>query len=269
VTLPSEKRGMRTSMTEVSIPRIKAGTIVRDLKITAPDEISIEDIAWTRGALVIEDGLRGADARLIHTPGIRPAIIRVNATISPPGRKRFAIAHELGHLELKHSPGGLIECADREFLLWYKSQNEKEVEANVFAAELLMPEKFFSRKLEKTLPSMELVELLAEEFQTTLTAAAIRYIDLCGERCALVFSTDGVIVWSHRSPELHHWIPPKRKLSSFSYAADFFSKGTVPRNMETVRLDAWVEGGSEWEQMKEQSRALSSYNSVLTLLWLP
>src|SRR2546425_1729848 len=178
-----------TPMSEVSLPRIKACKIIRDLRIKDPGEISIEDIAWTQGALVIENGLRGADARLVYTPGIQPAIIRVNAKISPPARKRFAIAHELGHLRLNHNPGAPTECTEKDFLLWYKGENEQEVEANTFAAELLMPEAFFQRRLEGTVPSMDLIENLAGEFQTTLTATAIRYVELCGEKCAIVFST--------------------------------------------------------------------------------
>ena len=143
-------------MGEVSIPRIKAGVILRDLKIKEPGDISIEDIAWTRGAIVVEDGLRGADARLVYMPGVLPGIIRVNATIPHLGRRRFAIAHELGHMELRHNPGAPTECGEKQFVMWYKSQNDKELEANLFAAELLLPETMFRRKLEKTIPSFEL-----------------------------------------------------------------------------------------------------------------
>lgn len=257
-------------MAEVSIPRIKACAVIKELKIREPSEISIEDIAWTRGALVIQNGLRGADAILVHTPGVRPAIIRVNKQIAPEGRKRFAIAHELGHYELKHNPGSPTECSERDFLLWYKSQNEKEVEANLFAAELLMPEALFRPRLEKALPSMDLIGSLADQFQTTLTATAIRYADLCEERCALVLSTGGKVVWVRRSPDFDRWISPGHKLSPNTHAIDFFRHGILSGKMETVRLDAWVEGStSELDTIKEHSRPLSSYNSVLTLLWIP
>jgi|SRR5579863_8635714 len=256
-------------MGDVSIAKVKAGVILRDLKIKEPDDISVEDIAWTRGAVVIENGLRGADARLLYTPGILPAIIRVNATIPHLGRRRFAIAHELGHMELKHNPGAPTECGEKQFVLWYKSQNDKELEANLFAAELLLPEAMFRRKLEKTLPSLELIENLADEFKTTLTATAIRYIDLCEEQCAVVFSTAGKVVWSRRSADFHRWITPGRKISSYSLAADFFERGHLSDKMETVRRDAWVENASDRETIKEQSRALRSYDSVLSLLWIP
>jgi Zn-dependent peptidase ImmA (M78 family) len=256
-------------MGEVSIAKVKAGVILRDLKIKEPDDISVEDIAWTRGAVVVENGLRGADARLLYTPGILPAIIRVNATISHPGKRRFAIAHELGHMELKHNPGAPTECGEKQFVLWYKSQNDKEVEANLFAAELLMPETMFRRKLEKTVPSFELIEKLADEFQTTLTATATRYIDLCEEQCAIVFSTGGKVIWNRRSSDFHRWIAPGKNISSYSLTADFFETGHLSDKMETVRRDAWVENASERETIKEQSRALRSYDSVLSLLWIP
>jgi Zn-dependent peptidase ImmA (M78 family) len=256
-------------MGEVSIPKIKAGVILRDLKIKEPDDISVEDIAWTRGALVVEDGLRGADARLIYTPGVLPGIIRVNATIPHLGRRRFAIAHELGHMELKHNPGAPTECGEKQFVLWYKSQNDQEVEANLFAAELLMPEAMFRGKLEKTIPSFELIEKLADEFQTTLTATAIRYIDLCEEQCAIVFSTSRKVVWSRRSADFHGWITPRRNVSSYSLAADFFERGDLSEKIETVRRDAWMENASERETIREQSRAMRSYDSVLSLLWIP
>ena len=170
-------------------------------------------------------------------------------------------------MELKHNPGAPTECGEKEFVQWYKTQNNSEVEANIFAAELLMPETIFRKKIEKTLPSLELIERLADEFQTTLTATAIRYIDLCDERCAIVFSTDGKVVWTRRSPEFDQWIVVGRKLSSWSSAIDFFETGCVSGEFKTVRRDAWVENASERQTIEEQSRALRSYNSVLSLLW--
>jgi Zn-dependent peptidase ImmA (M78 family) len=256
-------------MAEVSMPRIRACRILRDLEIKQPSELSIEDIAWTRGAIVIENGLRGADARLIYMPGIEPAIIRVNATIPQVGRRRFAIAHELGHMELRHNPGAPTECGENQFVLWYKSQNNNEVEANVFAAELLMPEAMFRAKLERTLPSMELIEQLADEFQTTLTATAIRYIDLCEEQCALVFSAARRVIWTRRSRNFGAWIAIGDRLSDLTVAADFFKGGDLSQRMETIRRDAWIENASQRATIREQATALRSYDSVLSLLWIP
>jgi hypothetical protein len=132
-----------------------------------------------------------------------------------------------------------------------------------------MPEAMFRGKLERTIPSFELIEKLADEFQTTLTATAIRYIDLCEERCAIVFSTDGKVVWSRRSPDFHGWVTPGRRVSCYSLAADFFERGHLSEDMDAVRRDAWVENASDREIIREQSRAMRSYDSVLSLLWIP
>jgi len=48
-----------------------------------------------------------------------------------PHRQRFTIAHEIGHLLLGHT--------EKNFILELNSKKPEEIEANQFAAELLMP----------------------------------------------------------------------------------------------------------------------------------
>jgi hypothetical protein len=252
-------------------PRLKAREIVNRLKISKPSDLSIEDIAWNQGALVIEGGLGGCDARLVHTPGISPAILRVRKHLSPPGKRRFAIAHELGHLKLAHNPGQPAECSEKEFLAWYNDQSDKEGEANVFAAELIMPESLFAPRLTGTTPGFEIIESLASDFQTTLTATAIRYVQLCGQKCAIVCSRNSSVAWSWPGPEFHYWIKRGRELRAHSYAIDFFCKGpdaSEMREMQDVPRDAWIDGATMQDSITEQSRPLYSYGSVITLLWI-
>jgi len=249
------------------VPQARAYKIIRNLNIRHPSEISIEEIAWTRGALVLEGGLRGADARIVHSGRSLFAIIRVRAGVTPYGRKRFAIAHELGHFELAHNEGVIAACSEKEFFIWYEGQNDREVEANIFAAELLMPTKLFRERLENTVPSMDLIQGLSDEFQTTLTATAIRYVELSEEPCAIVFSTGGCVRWVRRSSDFHYWISPGRKLSPYTCAAEYFEKGTISRQMETVRLDGWVENVSAGDHIREESIPMPSFDSVLSLLW--
>jgi Zn-dependent peptidase ImmA (M78 family) len=49
-----------------------------------------------------------------------------------PTRARFSIAHEIGHLELHSALGGHVFCRDL-------AKNREEIQANRFAAALLMP----------------------------------------------------------------------------------------------------------------------------------
>jgi Zn-dependent peptidase ImmA (M78 family) len=251
--------------------RLKAREVIKSLKINHPSEVSIENIAWTQGALVVENGLRGCDARLVYTPGVKPAILRVKKSLSPAGKRRFAIAHELGHLKLSHNPGQPTECSEKEFHSWYKDQRGQEVEANIFAAELLMPESLFAPRSQSSVPSFETIESLALDFQTTLTATAIRYVQLCGQRCAIVSSQAGEVSWCWPSPEFHHWIRRGKKLRGNTYAVDFFEKGIATQQMQEIQdvsLGSWIEGESLSDSIREQSRVLFSYDSVLTLLWI-
>jgi Zn-dependent peptidase ImmA (M78 family) len=57
-----------------------------------------------------------------------------------PNRQRFTVAHELGHMLLKHtSPNGVL-LRDPAANLTGGSFDPREIEANNFAAALLMPE---------------------------------------------------------------------------------------------------------------------------------
>ena len=92
-------------MSNSGIPSAKAKEIIKALQIRYHSEIYIRDIAMERGAYVRERSLEGSEGRLVRK-GDR-GIITVNRWISEEGRKRFAIAHELGHFEL-HSDSQLI-----------------------------------------------------------------------------------------------------------------------------------------------------------------
>lgn len=59
-------------------------------------------------------------------------------TNTPVGRKRFSLAHELGHYCLEHNFDSGLMASDRQL---YEKQ---ETEANYFAAQLLMPEQIIS-----------------------------------------------------------------------------------------------------------------------------
>ena len=76
------------------MPLTPAERLLQELGITEPNEIELDAIAHHVGACVRYRPLQGCEARIIGT-GDR-AIITVKSD-SHPRRKRFSIAHELGH----------------------------------------------------------------------------------------------------------------------------------------------------------------------------
>jgi Zn-dependent peptidase ImmA (M78 family) len=84
-----------------------------------------------------------------------------------PNRQRFTIAHELGHLFLHGDVRD--EFADKIF--FRNNQLDKdETEANIYAAQLLMPKKLFSAYISDTSSK---VEDIANHFQ--VSSLAVRY----------------------------------------------------------------------------------------------
>jgi len=98
-------------------------------------------------------------------------IIAVNDK-HPSNRQRFNIAHEIGHIANGHniSDTDLKRFSDGEFN-YLNANHRQEKEANMFAAELLMPKKF----LDNSLPLSGLdYNRLALEYEVSEQAMRVR-----------------------------------------------------------------------------------------------
>jgi Zn-dependent peptidase ImmA (M78 family) len=101
-----------------------------------------------------------------------------------PNRQRFTIAHEIGHFYLRHQfePGEHVHVDHGHAITPRNSRSStgvdlKEIEANQFAACLLMPSKLLLARI-KALQARSLrdshVTLLASEFEVSEQAMTIR-----------------------------------------------------------------------------------------------
>jgi len=105
-----------------------------------PDEPvrDINKLIESHGVVIVEiDNIEKFDGVSLLTDNGTPVII-INKSFSN-DRKRFTIAHELGHL-LMHICGN-FPISD------YRDEKEKEKEANLFASEFLMPKDFIKNSL--------------------------------------------------------------------------------------------------------------------------
>jgi Zn-dependent peptidase ImmA (M78 family) len=99
-------------------------------------------------------------------------------------RRRFTIAHELGHCPLH---GGLVEHVDHNFRAWRhadssKAVNWEENQANRFAAELLMSNSF----LEADLDELQVID------KRTAALRAAKYV-VSGEAMKIRLSQLGIL----------------------------------------------------------------------------
>ena len=113
-------------------------------------------------------------------------IIGIN-TLHAPTRQRFTLAHELGHVQLHHDAlkrAVHVDCGSlRRDALAAEGVDPIEIEANAFAAELLMPTKLLASALggrSVDLEDDEAITALAKRFR--VSNAAMRYrLDSLGE----------------------------------------------------------------------------------------
>lgn len=236
----------------------------------SPGELVLEDLALALGVIVVEAPLAKADARLIRK-GPR-GLVRVRNDIPETGRKRFALAHELGHWLIHKEQTQINACTDQDMVAKYKA-SAPEIEANYFAAELLMPQKLFMSRIRKLRPSFALVKELAGEFGTSLTATAIRCAEVTDDYWAVVISEAGRVRWWRGSErfEERFWIEPGTILSPESAAGSVFEGEPAPTGPVDVDREAWASCREGYDDsiLIEEALPLPDYDQVLSLLYLP
>ncbi|MEL6945172.1 MAG: ImmA/IrrE family metallo-endopeptidase, partial [Bacteroidota bacterium] len=166
------------------------------------------------GAILIEEPLFKADGRIVH--GERNTIIKVNSDIPYEAKKRFTIAHEIGHLILhKNLP---IHNENENTLNWFNNTEKKlkkgrqELEANEFATELLMPDWLFYEEAKGKTFCPELIKTLSIRFKTSLTSTIFRYAQLPLHPICIVFISKGVVQYWKKTDSLKVWIKNINKL---------------------------------------------------------
>lgn len=238
--------------------------LMQQYGIDHPREIELEAIAQDQGVTVIDAPLRGMEARLLRRG--KKGVIRVRAGIPEGGRRRFAVAHELGHFFLHEGISQVFLCTS-DNIRDYKN-NPVEIEANMFAAEFLMPRSIFAPFITRREPTIDNIKACAEEFRTSLTSTAIRFTELSPHRTIIVFSRGRQIRWWR--PKLdnsHPWIQVGSSLHPESLAAHCTAEDPVSP-IEQVPNEAWLDDNqfSRQVEITEQSMLMPEYDSVLTVL---
>ena len=164
----------------------QARSLLEKHSVTAPP-VPVERIAKAEGAQVrfapLDDELSG----MVYVKDGVP-IIGVNS-LHHPNRQRFTIAHECGHLILHRVQITKEVHVDKEFSMLRRSAessagtNDIEIEANLFAAELLMPESFLTQEFGDESLDIEnenSVNAIAKIFRVSPSAMRFRLGNLFG-----------------------------------------------------------------------------------------
>lgn len=206
MTRAKPARGNKTTRARRDARRARAWTYAADvialLGLVQPEDLDIEAIARALDAEVIDAELPGAEAQLVvcdqkRRPLDLRARIRV-ARDANPIRRRFSIAHELGHHVMRHAPRSLAELCTSEAMDGRTARPEEE-EANAFAAALLVPEPMVAAWARDPDCTLAAAREISRRFSVALGTAAIRLIELTPHAWALVTCRGGRVVRVSRS----------------------------------------------------------------------
>lgn len=166
-------------------PGEAAQGLLAKARITEPP-VPVEQLAQDAGAVISYQPFEAEDISglLYRTAGSAP-VIGVNSN-NPKVRQRFTIAHELGHLALHPGQELILERLVRlnfRDATSSTASDEEEIEANRFAAELLMPQGLLRHSLGvllqgRPLSDLEVVRRVARRFEVSQSAMEYRLTNL-------------------------------------------------------------------------------------------
>ena len=155
-----------------------ARRLITELGIKGPP-VNVNQIARHFGVDVREEVFPDDISGALHRGPVR-AVIAVNST-HPLHRRRFTVAHELGHFLLHHDAPAYYDH-QHQVGVHFRARvtgttwDPKEVEANRFAAELLMPRRLLLARVGDR-EAVDAAEL-ADEFNVSPQAMTYRLAEL-------------------------------------------------------------------------------------------
>lgn len=145
------------------------------------------------------DDLPGFDGGLYRVP--KGWAILYNNSVASRGRVNFTLAHELGHylVHRRRFPNGM-ECKQDDVASMDNAYRTVEREANVFAANLLMPLDDFRAQIPaRSRVSLDMLSHCADRYQVSLIAATLRWLAYTERRAVVVVAREGYMLWSRSS----------------------------------------------------------------------
>jgi len=258
---------------------VHAQRLLADCGLDEITDLSMDLFVAGLDAVLIEESMPNCDGKIIF--GNNKAVIKVNKQIQFEERKRFVIAHEVGHLTM-HKNMQLPDDTFANFNIIAGMEKalkngKQELEANEFASELLMPQKLFLNEAKGRKFTPLLIKQLAERFKTSLTATVFRYLQFDDlHPICLVFIENGKVKYWKKSDELKVWLDDYIRLAppSGSVAAEYIQKDysfvyTMDEKAQTINKSTWfsLNEYDEDSDFYEYCIPTKKYRTILSIIW--
>jgi len=231
------------------------------------EDLRPEVWAYDHGIELVEADLDGASAQLIRIGDLVQIVLPTR--ITDYCARRFAIVHELYHyLKCHPSLSPAMMCKPK----WVRGSDGHmhafEIGANAFAGAVLLPDFLLRKRCEISPVSLDVPWQIAKEYDVSILTSAIRFVELSCERCAAVFSKNGVVQWAAYSKSCTRRITAGQRIHRDSVAWDYHATGTLDERDQPVPALAWFDTNSNVDVI-EHSTCRPDYGTVLSMVWVP
>lgn len=192
----------------------------------------------------------GFEGMLITNPEKSRGAIMIKAGTSP-RRRRFTIAHELGHFLLPWHRQQRFSCKASDIK---DSSSQRglapdlvtiETEANSFASELLMPSSAFKSLIDDfETPSLNDLARLSDTFDVSFEATVHRFKTLSDKPLVFVFSHNNIVRYWVKTQEMPYSLKV-RKDQALPLRSSSRINGSAVSDFETIAAHIWLEAHSE------------------------
>lgn len=265
-------------MTRPTNAHIRAQQLLENCGLDEITSLEMDLFISGLDAMLIEEELPNCDGKIIF--GKNKAVIKVNSNIKFAERKRFVVAHEIGHL-IMHKNMQLSDDAFSNLNIIAGMEDtlkngRQELEANEFASELLMPEKLFLKEAEGKKFSPLLIKQLAERFETSLTATVFRYLELNLYPICLVLIEKGKVKYWKKSDDLNVWFgdyirlaPPPYSVATEYIQEDYSFVYKLEEKAQTISKSTWFNLGKydEDTEFYEYCIPTKKHKLILSIIW--
>lgn len=249
-------------------PEKLAASLIDEYCIAGPQHLNVEEIANAEKLLVIERPLKNFLGMINYEKNW--GLITVSSRINSETQKIFTITHEMGHFFNERFKSEHLRGCRSDDLISYKSKKHNEDNANIFAAEFLMHKPWFLDYTKNTDVTIELIKQTANHFKVSLTAAAIRFIEIGHFPSAIIYCVNKKVKWfAVHNLFQFKFIAKDLEVPAESLAYKLFNGGSIITEKRFVRAVAWFKGQYNCKSstyLFEQCISMPNYNAVMVLL---
>lgn len=229
----------------------------------------LTQLVLSLGLYYDEEPLNGCDGMIVFSETEESVKITINSETRYQPRKRFTIAHEIGHYMLDHNKTHF----DGSRTLDCYSNRGPEAEANEFASEFLMPTPAFMKYVDGRRFGPKLIEEVSKHFGTSKTSVLYRYM-MCGPHpIVVVYTLNGTVKWIRKSRNMFRWnLDLKGKQApAYSITQEYFQTGKQYNKIQDVDLDVWFDTSRyrdvQPHKCHEYCFISGKHGGVTTVIW--